>query len=235
MTVANQLGAGLWLATRDRERLRLGQTAPVEDISRLPAKPTPPRFRGSSLSRSRVVVALAISILVLIVFCASSPSAARRFVLTGQVVSVSDGDTLSLLTRDNRKIRVRLAEVDAPESGQPWGAKSKKMLSGIVYRKEVRVVVTDTDRYGRSVGRVYLGTVYVNAEIVKRGGAWAFTKYLRDLSIPPLEAEAKRARRGLWAMPPSQTIPPWDWRANQRSRAGSSPVLGLVSSAAWTG
>ena len=73
--------------------------------------------------------------------------------LTGKVVGITDGDTFTLLTADKKQVKVRLAEIDAPESGQPYGDKSKQALSGLIFGKEVRVVVQTTDRYGRTVGR----------------------------------------------------------------------------------
>ena len=82
--------------------------------------------------------------------------------LTGQVVGVSDGDTLTLLTDGRRQVKVRLDQIDAPESGQPWGARSKQALSGLVHAKTVRVKVSGQDRYGRSIGAVRAGDIDVN-------------------------------------------------------------------------
>ena len=86
------------------------------------------------------------------------------------------------------------------------------MLSDLAYNQQARVVVQDTDRYGRKVGRVYVGGVDLNAEMVKQGAAWVYRQFLKDQSLLALEAEAKAAQRGLWALPEAQRCPPWDWR-----------------------
>lgn len=133
--------------------------------------------------------------------------------------------TLTLLTPAKTQLKIRLAEIDAPESGQPWGRQSKAMLSELAFGKQARLVVTDKDRYGRLVARVYVGSIDVNVEMVRRGGAWAFRRYLTDQSIIGLEAAAKRGRLGLWSMPPGQIVAPWDWRANRRAAAEGPPPV----------
>ena len=134
--------------------------------------------------------------------------------LTGRVVAIADGDTLTLLIAGSQQVKIRLHGIDAPESRQPWGARARQALSEMAFRREVRVEVRDTDRYGRTVGRIYAGPVDINAEIVRGGMAWVYTRYNRDPALPALEAEARAARRGLWADP--RPVPPWDWRRQQR-------------------
>ncbi|MBP0447337.1 thermonuclease family protein [Roseomonas sp. SSH11] len=143
--------------------------------------------------------------------------------LLGRVVGLSDGDTLTLLTAERRQVRVRLGEIDTPESRQPYGTRAQQVLSGLVFGENVRVVVQDTDRYGRPVGRVYAGPLDVNAEMVRQGAAWVYRQYSRDASLLQLEAEAKTARRGLWALPEAERTPPWEWRAAQRN-GGALPT-----------
>jgi len=63
-------------------------------------------------------------------------------------------------------------------------------------------------RYGRTVGRVYVGSEDVNAEMVKQGAAWVYRKYAKDPSLYRLEEQAKAARRGLWGLPEAQRRPP---------------------------
>ena len=74
---------------------------------------------------------------------------------------------------DDRKqqIKVCLAEIDTPESAQPYGSRAKQALSHLVYGKTVLVKIQDIDRYGRTVGRVYVGDIDVNAEMVRIGAA----------------------------------------------------------------
>jgi endonuclease YncB( thermonuclease family) len=80
-------------------------------------------------------------------------------------VGVSDGDTLTILNDRKQQIKVRLAEIDTPESAQPYGTRAKQELSRLVHGKTVIVKVRDIDRYGRIVGRVYEGGIDVNAEM----------------------------------------------------------------------
>lgn len=146
--------------------------------------------------------------------------------LTGKVVGIHDGDTLTLLVAGNQQVKVRLGEIDTPELAQPYGQKAKQALSDMVFGKEARVVVQDTDRYGRTVGRVYVGAVDVNAELVKQGAAWVYRQYLKDPSMIGLEATAKASNSGLWALPESQRVPPWDWRKNEKTAPTvSAPVV----------
>ncbi|MBK8752975.1 MAG: thermonuclease family protein [Candidatus Competibacteraceae bacterium] len=152
--------------------------------------------------------------------------------LSGKVVGVSDGDTLTLLVPDGssfKQVKVRLGEIDTPESRQPYGERAKQALSDLAFGKQARVVVETTDKYGRTVGRVYVGSVDVNAELVKQGAAWAYRQYLKDQSLLTLEAEAKTAKRGLWALPEAERMPPWEWRHGGKAKAApvsSSPAAG---------
>ncbi|MFC3127218.1 thermonuclease family protein [Pseudoroseomonas globiformis] len=142
--------------------------------------------------------------------------------LRGEAVGVADGDTLTLLTPDRQQVRVRLAQIDAPEAGQPWGSRARQALADLVFRRSVVVLVMDTDRYGRTVGMVRVGRLDANAEMVRQGHAWVYRQYLRDRSLLAVEEEARQARRGLWALPEAERVPPWAWRRQQR---GGQPVL----------
>lgn len=139
--------------------------------------------------------------------------AASAVEIAGRVVGISDGDTLTVLDGAQRQVRVRLAAIDTPESGQPYGDRARQALSDLAFGKAVRIVVVDTDRYGRTVGRVHEGAVDVNAEMVRRGAAWVFRRYSDDPALLRLEAEARAAKRGLWALPEAERTPPWEWRA----------------------
>lgn len=142
---------------------------------------------------------------------------------TCKVVGVSDGDTLTCLTASNEQVKVRLAEIDAPEKDQPYGQTAKQALSDLAFGKQVRLDIQETDRYGRSVARVHAGSTDVNAELVKQGAVWVYRQYNRDKSLIPLESQAKAAKLGLWALQEDQRIPPWDWRKGVRNQAVSEP------------
>ena len=134
--------------------------------------------------------------------------------LTGPVVRVHDGDTITVLVQ-NREVRIRLVGIDAPEFGQPFGEKSKLALSSLVFGKTVHVAGEGTDQYGRTLGRVFIGSDDINVAMVRAGMAWQY-RYSRDKSIEAAQAEARTARRGLWA--DRNPVDPWEWRAMKKTR-----------------
>jgi endonuclease YncB( thermonuclease family) len=140
------------------------------------------------------------------------PAFAER--LTGKVVSITDGDTIVLLV-DSKQIKIRLAEIDTPERGQPWGNRAKQAISELVFQKTVSVDVSDTDRYGRSIGKVWLDGRDINRELVAGGHAWVYRQYMSDRTLLKDESEAREAGLGLWSLP--NPISPWDWRRGARS------------------
>lgn len=153
--------------------------------------------------------------------CILSPAHAET--LMGRVVGVHDGDTLTLLDAQKRQTKVRLAEIDTPEGKQPYGSRSKQALSDLVFGKTVLVDIRDIDRYGRTVGRVSVGSTDVNAAMVASGAAWVYRQYSKDAQLLALEAEARAAQRGLWGLPEAQRTPPWEWRRAQREGKAASP------------
>jgi len=146
--------------------------------------------------------------------------------ISGRVVRIADGDTLTVLVSGHQPVRIRLADIDAPERNQPYGRKAKQALSDLVFARDVRAMVTDHDRYGRLVARIYQGGLYVNAEMVRRGAAWAYLQYLRDPQMSVLERQARAAGRGLWGLQPDQITPPWEWRARERGGRGGFATSG---------
>lgn len=147
---------------------------------------------------------------LLIVACMWLPCNSHAGTFIGRVIGIADGDTITVLDADRVQHKIRLAEIDAPEKAQPFGNRSKQTLSALVYGKFVRVVDQGHDRYKRTIGRVYQGDVDVSAEQVKQGMAWVYRKYSKDVTLPPLENEAKAQRLGLWD--DAEPVPPWAWR-----------------------
>ena len=135
-----------------------------------------------------------------------------------KVVGVSDGDTFTCLAAGNKQVKVRMAEIDTPESKQPFGTKSRQALSDLVFGKTVTLKVQDADRYGRTVARAYVGGTDVNAQLVSQGAAWVYRQYSKDRSLIGLEDQARKAKRGLWALPESERMPPWEWRKAGRDQ-----------------
>jgi endonuclease YncB( thermonuclease family) len=150
---------------------------------------------------------------------------ARATSFRARVVGVIDGDTLTVLDEQNQQHTIRLAEIDAPERGQPWGDRSKQALSALVSEKTVSVQQTDTDRYGRTVARVFSDGRDINQTMVGEGAAWAYRQYLADQTLIAREARARRARVGLWSMSDAQTVAPWEWRKGVRVGDGDLPRI----------
>ena len=131
--------------------------------------------------------------------------------LNGRIIEVYDGDTATLLTADNVKYKVRFYGIDAPEAAQESGIDSRDALRGKILGKDVTVMVAATDRYGRAVGKVMLGSRFINREMVAEGWAWYYQDYASgEYDIAEAENKAKRERLGLWRNASPQ--PPWEWR-----------------------
>jgi micrococcal nuclease len=135
--------------------------------------------------------------------------------LSGKVVSIADGDTLTVRTAD-KTVKVRLVHIDAPESGQPFGSRSKQNLSDLTFGKTVDLIGTEKDRYGRLLAVVKVDGLEVNLEQVKAGLAWAFIEYKPPLNYVEAEKRARAARAGLWS--DRQPVAPWDYRKQSRAK-----------------
>jgi len=135
--------------------------------------------------------------------------------LSGLVVRVADGDTVTVLV-DKNEIKVRLAGIDAPEKKQPYGTASKKNLSELTYQKVVTLQCGKTDRYKRRVCTVLNGDQDVCLAQIQSGMAWWYRKYAREqtkeerASYAAAEEDARLAQRGLWS--DNDPAPPWEWR-----------------------
>lgn len=151
----------------------------------------------------------------LILLCVLQPVDAKEN-LKGNVVKIIDGDTLDVNVNSNI-IRIRLANIDAPERNQPWGLEAKKFLATKVLKKEVQIIITDKDRYGRQIGIIFLDNTNINELMVLRGHAWAYRKYLRNKNLIKIENKARKASIGLWHK--DDAIPPWDWRKGVRQNS----------------
>lgn len=127
-----------------------------------------------------------------------------------RVVGITDGDTLTCLSAERRQIKVRLAQIDAPERAQPFGQRSKRALSELVFSRNVVLDVESTDRYRRSVATVIVAGKDINLEMVRTGMAWAYDRYVHDPRYFVVQRNAKDNRVGLWA--DKSPIRPSEWR-----------------------
>ena len=154
-------------------------------------------------------------------------TAACRKTAPGTVVSVADGDTVTVLTDEQTERKVRLNGIDAPEHGQPFGEASKQHLSALVFGKVVEVEGNETDRYGRLVGVLKLAGRDINLAQLQAGQVWYYRQYESDVEparrpvYAAAEAAARLARQGLWQDPAPE--PPWEFRARQRGANQPSP------------
>lgn len=167
------------------------------------------------------------------VFCLSLISLADAATLTGHVVGVTDGDTITVLDENNQTHEVRLSNIDAPETSchqrkpsnsdtctetsQPFGKAAKQSLSAILYDRDVRVNLEHGQSYGRAVGTVYVNTLDANLEQIRKGYAWHYLQYAQrqqDVNTFNQYQKAEQAARtnhiGLWK--DSNPVAPWDYR-----------------------
>ena len=152
------------------------------------------------------------ALLALVLLCASATACADT--LHGVVIVVIDGDTV-LFKPDHfgaasrAFMKVRLAGIDAPEANQPHGEAATRSLRDMALKQRASLEIVATDSYGRKLGRLAVGSLQVNAELVKHGHAWASSRG-PDASLRTLQFDAQRERRGLWQ--DANPTPPWVWR-----------------------
>lgn len=138
----------------------------------------------------------------------SDPIAAA--VVVALVVGISDGDTLTVRPDGREPIKVRIAEIDAPERRQPFGNWSREALAALCFRQRAEVQPVDVDRYGRTVAQVRCKGEDAGREQVRNGMAWVYDRYVTDRTLYELQDEARRGGLGLWVDP--NAVPPWEWR-----------------------
>lgn len=166
-------------------------------------------------------------LVVLLLLLLAVPALAKEplRVIYGQVVKISDGDTIHVVDAQGVKVKVRLYGIDAPETskgkkaGQPYGEDAQAALADMVYRQQVRLDVQAIDRYKRLVALVVLNGKDVNLELVKMGYAWAYKQYLdRPHASEYIDAEneARRLKVGLWK--DNNPQPPWEFRKLAKRR-----------------
>ena len=138
--------------------------------------------------------------------------------LYGRIIDVSDGDTATLLDdKKNCKYRIRFFGIDAPESTQDYGRSSRNALQDKILGQEVAINVLAVDNYGRAVGKVMLGSRYINLEMVSDGHAWYYPDYAKnEYELAAAEKDARLHKKGLWQANAPQ--PPWNYRRQNRNK-----------------
>lgn len=136
--------------------------------------------------------------------------------ISGRVVRITDGDTFEMLAAGNKKLRIRIHGIDAPEREQPFYRKSRDFLGSICFHKEVMIKVVEKDRWGRLVAHAFTPDgKSIGYQMVENGFAWHFTRYSRDPNLKKLENSARSRKAGLWA--DKNPVAPWKWRRGSKT------------------
>ena len=178
-------------------------------------------YRGTALEVRNAALRRA-SMLLALILCLQAAHAAQSWPMTGKVIHVEDGDTLTLLQSDYSKVSVRLSDIDAPETshgrgrpGQPYSQASKQSLLALAGGQQATATCYERDRWERPVCTVFVNGQDVNAEQLRRGMAWVSRinrAYVRNPLSAASEAQAKAAQLGLWSAQGPRPVPPWEWR-----------------------
>lgn len=131
----------------------------------------------------------------------TSPVTQATYDINCKVVGISDGDTFTCLTNDKQQIKVRMNQIDAPESKQDFGQASKQALSGMIFGKVVGLKTNGTDKYGRTIAEAFYDDKNINKAMVEQGMAWAYREYMTDNEYASLETTARSNTTGLWSQP----------------------------------
>lgn len=131
-----------------------------------------------------------------------------------QILKVKDGDTFDYLDCNGEIHTVRMAGIDTPEKGQPFANKAKEKLSTLLKSGKITMLRTGSGNHHRLAMEVFVDGIDVNLELVKCGLAWREPRFDKSGKYIQAEAEAKRAKIGLWSDPTS--IAPWEYRASKK-------------------
>lgn len=132
-------------------------------------------------------------------------------------VKIADGDTFTCRRNNSDIIKVRLADIDAPENGQAYGNQSKKALNKLIYKQTVTLKNERKDKYGRTVATVFLrpsmgsASLNVNLTMIEQGYAWHYDRYSNNRQYATTQKNAQSQRKGLWA-DKGKIIKPENWR-----------------------
>ena len=124
-------------------------------------------------------------------------------------IFVVDGDTIKG-NLDSKRITIRLVEIDAPEMDQPFGVESKRFLEKLIENKKVTLIAEGKDRYGRTLGELFVNKDNINEKMVKSGFAWVYDRYVKSSLLYSYQDEAKSKTLGIWQS--ENPIAPWVWR-----------------------
>ena len=168
-------------------------------------------------------------LLILIVFvlgCHQKNDYEIGDIILGEVIKILDGDTYDLLCKNKKTIRIRMEGIDAPEKGMPFYRVSKSYLGEICSNREIKVLKTNEDRYGRTIGYSYLDDGReLSKEMIKAGLAWHYKQYNSDEELSNFEIEAQKAKNGLWIH--DNPMPPWENRKLHRKGISTKDLFDI--------
>ena len=138
-------------------------------------------------------------------------------ILKGRAVKIADGDTFTLLVKENEQVKIRIDGIDAPEKKQDFGNRAKEYLSSMIWNQELTIKVTKKDKYGRSIGKVSTPEIPdVGLEMIKAGFAWQYRDFNHDEAYAEAERLARENKKGLWIY--KNPTRPQDFRKESRKR-----------------
>lgn len=149
-------------------------------------------------------------------------------VISGKVIRVVDGDTITVLDAQMQQHKVRLAGIDAPERRQAFGHRAQEFLASLVASQQVDVETEKTDKYGRLVGKVLVHGRDINLAVVVAGLAWHYKTYESEqtpadrMLYASAEQDARNQRKGLWVDP--SPVAPWTWRSLKRGQSDAQSL-----------
>ena len=140
-----------------------------------------------------------------------------------QVVRIVDGDTIQVIDSNGIKFKIRLLGIDTPELKQCFGYESSLSLKKIIDGKSVIIISKPEKnkpytlgRYKRIIGKIILNGKDINLEMVQKGMAWHYKKYIKSQNVEDrqsynnAEQDARLNKIGLWS--DVNPVAPWEWR-----------------------
>jgi len=161
--------------------------------------------------------AISVTAFSLLMLLISSATAKEHNFIEATVIKVIDGDTITVLSKGG-KVKVRLAEIDAPEKDQPYGLVAKNKLQEKILDKHITLQKKTIDRYGRLVAKVFLGKRDIIKEMIAEGHVWVYKKYLDDYTLEDIQMSAHQNQIGIWSLINEEQVPPWEWRQSKRKK-----------------
>lgn len=132
----------------------------------------------------------------------------------GKVIRIADGDTFTVLTEGNTQVKVRISGIDAPESGQHFGTKSRQWLADRIFGKKVTLEESSKDQYGRSIAKVFCEGRDIGLESIRAGMAWHYSHFNDDEAYAAAQKAAQEESLGLWA--DKDPVNPYKWRKTHK-------------------